>query len=53
MTRLTPKEIGYIVRKAIYLRRLGIETGRTNAEEKAALADLEDLREAKEDDELK
>jgi hypothetical protein len=51
MTRLTPKEIGYIVRKALYLRRLGIETGTIQAE--AELDKLEKLREAEEDDDLK
>ncbi len=51
MTRLTPKEIGYIVRKAIYLRRLGIETGSIKAEEE--LGKLEKLLESEEDDELK
>ena len=51
MTSLTPKEIGYIVRKAIYLRRLGIETGIAKSEEE--LDKLEKLREAEEDDKLK
>ena len=55
MTRLTPKEIGYIVRKAIYLRRLGIETASIKAEElmlKLELDKLEKELESEEDKEL-
>ena len=55
MTRLTPKEIGYLIRKAFHdnkLKTMQTEINRTKQEEEDALADLEDLKEAEEEEGL-
>ena len=55
MTRLTPQEIGYLIRKAFHdnkLKKMQTEINRTKLEENDALADLEDLKEAEEEDGL-